>query len=108
MAKKLKIHVHAVERDDKGNVTNSGVFGPDDELPSWAEKAITNPDVWDGTADPQLPVSVAGPKPPPRSGTGSGADAWRAYAADQGVDVPADAERADVITALEAADKPTK
>lgn len=23
-------------------------FGPGDDLPSWAEKAITNPDVWDG------------------------------------------------------------
>jgi hypothetical protein len=53
MAKKLNTSVHAVERNDKGEVTNSGVFGPDDDLSkpenTWVEKAITNPDVWDTT-----------------------------------------------------------
>jgi hypothetical protein len=55
MAKKLNTYVHAVQRDDQGNVTNSGVFGPDDDLSgdnAWATKAITNPDVWaDGDDD---------------------------------------------------------
>ena len=52
---KLKTYVHVVERDDKGNVTNEGTFGPDDDLSKkenrWVAKAITNPDVWaDGEA----------------------------------------------------------
>jgi hypothetical protein len=51
MVKKLNTYVHAVERNDKGEVTNSAVFGPDDDLSkpenAWATKAISNPDVWD-------------------------------------------------------------
>ncbi|HEX8632236.1 MAG TPA: hypothetical protein VF755_29105 [Catenuloplanes sp.] len=46
---------------------------------------------------------VAGPPAPPRSGKGSGLDAWRAFAAAKRVDVPNDAERADIITACEKA-----
>lgn len=58
--RKLNTYVHAVERNDKGEITNQGVFGPDDDLSkpenAWVENAITNPDVWegageDGTAD---------------------------------------------------------
>lgn len=61
MARKLKTSVHVVERDDKGNVTNSGTFGPDDDLStkenSWVEKVITNPDVWaDGSDDDPDPA----------------------------------------------------
>lgn len=44
-------------------------------------------------------------QPPPRTGAGSGAEAWRAYAGRQGVDVPPDASRDDVIGALEDAGK---
>lgn len=56
MAKKLNTYVHAVERNDKGEITNQGQFGPDDDLSkpenAWVEKAITNPDVWvDGKDD---------------------------------------------------------
>jgi hypothetical protein len=48
MTKKLNTYVHVVELDDKGNATGqAGVFGPDDDLPTWAAKSITNPDVWD-------------------------------------------------------------
>lgn len=51
MSRKLNTSVHVValsDPDARGNreVTNQGVFGPDDDLPGWAEKAITNPDVW--------------------------------------------------------------
>lgn len=45
---------------------------------------------------------------PPRSGPGSAAPQWRAYARGQGVEVADDASRDDVIDALEAAGKPTK
>jgi hypothetical protein len=50
-----------------------------------------------------VPASV-----PPRSGPGSGADKWRAYAAGQGVQVDENASRDDVIAALTAAGKPTE
>ena len=48
------------------------------------------------------------PTPPAQGGPGSSAEAWRSYAAKVGVDVPRDASRDDVITALEAAGKPTE
>lgn len=70
MAKKLNTYVHAVERNDKGETTNQGVFGPDDDLSkpenSWVEKAITNPDVWDdgqrGDEPAQQPAKTARPR----------------------------------------------
>jgi hypothetical protein len=45
-------------------------------------------------------------KVPPRSGPGSGAPEWRAYARSVGVDVDDNASRDDVVAALDAADKP--
>lgn len=39
---------------------------------------------------------------PPRSGAGSGAQAWRDYAASQGVGVEQDATRDDIIAVLDA------
>lgn len=45
---------------------------------------------------------------PPRSGKGSGAPAWAAYAGDNGVDVDPDASRDDIIAALEAASVPVE
>lgn len=43
---------------------------------------------------------------PPRSGKGSGVDAWSDYAYTNNVDVPDDAGRDDIITACEAAGVP--
>lgn len=58
---KLNTFVHAVERDDRGDVTNSGTFGPDDDLSkpenSWVPGAITNPDVWEGSGQDAKTVS---------------------------------------------------
>lgn len=55
MAKRtLNTYVTVHERDDKGRVVGeSRTFGPDDDLPDWAIKSITNPDVWadGGTSD---------------------------------------------------------
>lgn len=75
MAKKLTTYVHAVEHDDKGKLTGrSGSFGPDDELPDWAAKAITNPDVWEGTEAgdnpaPEQPRTPRRGRPTPDSTT---------------------------------------
>ncbi|MCX4470458.1 hypothetical protein OOK41_09080 [Micromonospora sp. NBC_01655] len=41
--------------------------------------------------------------PPPKGGAGSGAQAWREYAAANNVEVAADASREDVVAALDAA-----
>jgi hypothetical protein len=38
---KLNTYVHVHDKDGI-----SHAFGPDDTVPEWAEKAITNPDVW--------------------------------------------------------------
>ena len=38
---KLNTYVHVHDEDGL-----SHAFGPDDTVPAWAEKAITNPDVW--------------------------------------------------------------
>ena len=48
MAKKLTTTVHVP--DENGTMH---VFGPGDEVPGWAEKAITNPDVWEGSGGDQ-------------------------------------------------------
>ena len=42
---------------------------------------------------------------PPRGGPGSDRDAWAAYAASLGVDVPDGATRDDIITAVDARPK---
>ncbi|UYL88296.1 hypothetical protein SEA_EVEPICKLES_9 [Arthrobacter phage EvePickles] len=38
---KLNTYVHVHDKDGI-----SHAFGPEDTVPAWAEKAITNPDVW--------------------------------------------------------------
>jgi hypothetical protein len=61
--------------------------------------------VRDGLADGSL-VDIDAPDltaaEPPRSGTGSGVDAWRHYATTQGVDVTDDMTRHDLIAAVDA------
>ncbi|MEU7771231.1 hypothetical protein AB0C44_07885 [Micromonospora taraxaci] len=46
--------------------------------------------------------------PPPKGGAGSGAAAWRAYAAKHNVEVAEDASREDVVEALTEAGVPTE
>lgn len=87
--------VHVFDKDGTGHA-----FGPDDEVPAWAAKLITNPKAWveapaSDTAEPEkAPV-------PPRGGPGSGAEAWAEYAKANGFDVPADASREEIIEALD-------
>lgn len=38
---------------------------------------------------------------PPRSGKGSGVEAWREYAASLGIEVPGDASRDDIIAVVD-------
>ena len=113
MGKKLNTYVHAVARDDQGNVTKSGVFGPNDKVPDWAVKAIENPDVWtddsdDEPAEPQAAQSdsfpvVDGEMPTADRPRGNASrDAWAAYAAGQGVEVTADMDRTAIVAAVDA------
>lgn len=58
--------------------------------------------------EPQSPDSPDRLPVPPRSGAGSGAAAWAAYARASGLEVPADAGRAEIIAALTAAGLPVE
>jgi hypothetical protein len=71
-------------------------IGPDDEIPGWAKKLVHERHFADGEA-------AVGDGVPPRAGAGSGKDAWRDYAAANGVQVADDATRDDIIAACEAA-----
>lgn len=52
MPKTLKTYVTVYPRDDDGRVIGAGqTFGPDDKLPDWARKQISNSDVWEGEDD---------------------------------------------------------
>lgn len=109
---KLNTYVHATATGPDG-VQLSGTFGPADDLPDWAAAAITNPDVWDGdppaaspAAEPAPPATTGGGDgdlvEPPRSGKGSGLEAWVAYAKDLGYDVAEGATREQIIAAIDA------
>lgn len=80
------------------------VFGPADEVPEWAQERITNPKAWDkAPAGKGESSGTQNDGQPPRSGKGSSTDVWAEYAAQQGVDVPDDASREDIIAACDAA-----
>lgn len=98
MPKKLNTFVHVVERDDDGTQTNAGTFGPDDKVPAWAQKAITNPDVWaDGDDDSSEEIAVERPR-----GNAS-RDTWAEYAHSREVAVTDDMDRDAIKAAVDAA-----
>ena len=105
MGKKLAYHV-TVPTEDGSYKT----YGPDDDLPADVAKKITNPSAWEGGAAPVQAAAASSPPSdvPPRGGQGSGRDAWAAYAASKGVDVPAEASRDDIVAACEKAGVPTE
>jgi hypothetical protein len=74
--------------------------------PAAIAEQITNPGAWDGADLEATSAGDATSSPaddqPPRSGRGSGKDAWAAFAAGK-VDVAEDAPAKDIIAALEAA-----
>ncbi|MEU8371212.1 hypothetical protein [Micromonospora tulbaghiae] len=86
MAKKLRMFVTAHERDEQGNPTGrSETFGPGDTLPEWAEKAITNESVWEGSEDESPVFSDPGNSGPRSVEMVAGADERpTASEADQG------------------------
>jgi hypothetical protein len=77
-----------------------GVFGPDDDVPEWAARKI-GVHAWQDGKHP-YPDAAEGAEPP-RSGKGSGREAWAAFASDKGVDVAEDATRDELVADLVAA-----
>ena len=78
-------------------------YGNADRVPAEVAEQIGGL-AWEAQAAPEvIPAAVPG-QAPPRAGRGSGRDAWAAYAASRGVDVPGDASREDIIAAVDAAD----
>lgn len=100
MGRRLNATVYL--QDEEGVVRG---FGPGDIVPDWVAEQITNPDVWVDD-DPASPTAVEDDGddtgPPPKTGKGSGVQAWREYAGTIGVAVPEDATRDDIIAAVEA------
>lgn len=105
--KKLSTFVHVTDGDGQ-----SHQFGPDDTVPGWAAKRITNPLAWsgeDGTSEPEEGPSEEGTVPiPPRDGPKATAEAWAAYAKAKGFEIEGDATRKEIIEALEADGIPTE
>lgn len=85
-------------------------YGPDSKVPARAAKKIGD-HAWedDGEDGPETVDEDTNPGPkepapveaPPRSGRGSGVDAWRAYAEANGYDTDDEMSRDDVIALLE-------
>lgn len=107
MARRLNTYVHV----------DGTAYGPDDDVPAEVAERIgdhawaDDSDQGDGGepaevgfTDPtarQSPAGAGDSDAPPRSGRGSGVDAWRAYAARTDLDVADDASREDIIAAAE-------
>ncbi|MFI9600330.1 hypothetical protein ACIHCX_10695 [Streptomyces sp. NPDC052043] len=104
MARRLKTFVHV----------GGNPYGPDDEVPPEVAEQIGE-HAWEddsgeagdeptrvGYDDPRTSPTSTG-EAPPRSGRGSGIDAWRRFAEQHEVEVAADASREDIIAACEAA-----
>lgn len=84
-------------------------YGPGDEIPAAALRQIGD----HCFADTDAEVDDAGTngddsggdvEAPPRSGRGSGVEAWRQFAEQHAVEVAPDASREDIIAACEAAE----
>lgn len=105
------VHVHNIKDG------HPGVFGPGDDVPEWAAAQMgvhCFEDEEHPFPDSDYPGKAAVSyerEPgaiPPKSGAGSSRDAWAAYANDVDVDVPADAQRDQIIEAIAAAGKPVE
>lgn len=81
-------------------------FGPDDDVPEWAARQM-GAHCFEGGKHP-FPDDADGDgvadrksgEEPPRSGRGSGRDAWAQFASEKGQQVPDDAGRDEIIAAL--------
>ena len=84
------VHVH-----DKDGISHA--FGPDDTVPEWAEKAITNPGVW-----AEAPESDEGGDELPE---GDITEEWtvkqlKAYAKGQDIDLGDAKTKADILSKI--------
>lgn len=114
---KLRACVHV--RDSSGK---EYMFLPENEVPDWAAKLITNPKAWADYEPPtkSTPAPVVAPvvsetakvmpddtfeasDAPPRGGPGSGRSVWQEFAEAHEVEIPNSASKADIIAACEAA-----
>lgn len=115
---RIKTHVYVMHPETGSHLLSPGV------VPEWAESLISNPDVLEGEfsgaseqvdetseVDPVTEAVESEPEEtpiPPKSGRGSSAEAWAAYAASKGFDVEADAKASEIREALEAEGIPTE
>jgi hypothetical protein len=110
---KLIANVHVGEIDGVDNDTQ-GWYGPEygnaENVPTEVARRIPNPKAWEDGEAPDLPDEDQGTDPgpqvvqndePPRSGAGSGKEAWRSHAEGLGIDVPDDASRDDIIALVD-------
>lgn len=73
-----------------------------DDVDDETAARITNPKAWQSDS-PEESSAASEDGEPPRSGKGSGIDAWRTYAASVGVEHDDDATKQDIIDAVDAA-----
>lgn len=98
-ARQLRYTVHIPDPE----TGETRAFGPGMDVPDDVAALITNPKAWADDTEAPAPAEPPSPVeegPPPRSGAGSGRDAWAAYAAANDFEVAADAGRDDIIEQL--------
>lgn len=103
MTRRVTAHVYVTAKDG----SHRGWLQPGDEVPSWAS---VDDRLLEGAADASSPQgsSVQGAAAePPRSGKGSGVEAWQRYADAQGVGYDSEMSRDDIIAAVDAANTPS-
>jgi hypothetical protein len=93
-----RIGDHAWVEVESGSATD-GTPAPPPAAPSVDEEPSGDDESDEDAGDGAL-------NPPPQAGPGSSGEAWRAYAASVGVEVPTDAKRDDVIDLIRMAGKP--
>jgi len=84
--KRLARYVHVT--DDKGE---QHVFGPDDDVPGWAAKVITNPAAWGDDSYEDAPL--APPTPSSTSGDDDGDGGVPAYGSMKKAELEAEVAR---------------
>ncbi|MFJ4356916.1 hypothetical protein ACIP25_11665 [Streptomyces massasporeus] len=100
MTARSAVHVHVVSKDG----SKRQWLAPGDEVPSWASLDERNlQQTEEGASVRQSSSGSAEVPEPSRSGRGSGAEAWRAFAESRGVAVDADMSRDDIVAACERA-----
>ena len=77
------------------------------EIPDWAEGLVGDHLMVGNGSDAAATASgtVTPDQKPPTSGKGSGLEAWQKYATDNGIAYPEDANRDEIIAAVDAHDQ---